>query len=107
MDALPVCCYVMVSFCRERNSHSLSTGCTQRSLIIDLITDPSGKLNTIFFDGRLRHAAFVTAPCALRTTHAGSIWQGIVAKQPVRPMSVLAGPGGTDADWHSTETTNL
>ena len=37
----------------------------------------------------LRYAALITCPCALRTTHAGSIWQGIVAKQPVHPMSAL------------------
>lgn len=33
----------------------------------------------------------MTSPAALRTTHSGSIWQGIIAKQPLHPFRVLAG----------------
>lgn len=34
----------------------------------------------------IRFASILTCPAALRRTHAGGIWAGIVAKQPVHPM---------------------
>ena len=39
---------------------------------------------------QVRHASLLAGPAALRTTHSGSLWQGIVSKQPVHPMSHLA-----------------
>ena len=33
-----------------------------------------------------RYASLVAAPAALRRTHCGGIWAGIVSKQPVHPL---------------------
>lgn len=42
-----------------------------------------------------RFAPFAIPPAALRGTHAGALWHGIVSKQPIHPFGCFGMTGQT------------